>query len=283
MTYTTPPALPALSAKLSSFFAECDSPYLSEGTPTVLTKRCVAYLATLPAPPAVPTNALPPGFVDAWTAATLNALLTLPPSAYFPVLDLWRVGLARDGARLALSFAQTLPSVLTAVASPTLLDSDEMSKPLLTTTLRLVSNALPFDSLVLTLLSPAGAVQETTRLVVRALLDQDKGVRSIGAGLVWSIIGRVWQHRKKEDGEVFGGEEWECEVACAVLEALRREHESVEIGEWTISVTERNDQRTMIPPHSPSPRRLARVARARIAEHGSACRYHGCPRWRRGC
>ncbi|KAL8293100.1 hypothetical protein RQP46_000794 [Phenoliferia psychrophenolica] len=230
VTYPTVPALPSLSTKLSSFFTDCTSPSLAESTPTTLTKRVIAYLATLPTPPAAPTTPLSPGLVDAWKSATLNALAVLPPASWFPVLDLWRIGLARDGARLAPAFAGILPSLLSTVANPALLDSPDMIKPLLLTTLRLVSNALPIDTLVIALLSPAGAVQDTTRLVVRALLDADKSVRSVGAGLAWSIVGRVWQHRKKEDGEIVGGEEWEVEIACAILEALGREDESVEVG-----------------------------------------------------
>lgn len=233
VTYQAVPALPALSAKLSTFFAANTSPSLLEPTAATLTKRVIAHIATLPAPPSAPTTPLSPGLADAWKAATLNALAVLPTEAWFPVLDLWRIGLARDGARLAPAFAAILSSVLSTVASPALLDSpDGITKPVLLTALRLVSNALPFDSLVGALLSPDGGNREaTTRLVVRALLDADKGVRSAGAGLAWSLVGRVWQQRKKDSGEMVGGEEWEVEVACAVLEALGREEESVEVGQ----------------------------------------------------
>lgn len=73
-------------------------------------------------------------------------------------------------------------------------------------------------------------MEGVTRVVVRALLDADKGVRSAGAGLGWSVVGRVWASRAEESVEV-GGEEWDVEVASAVVEALGRESESVDVGE----------------------------------------------------
>lgn len=230
VTYPAVPALPLLSAKLGSFLAASTSSALLPTTSATLTKRVIAYLATLPAPPTTPTSALPSGLEEAWSSATATALSVLPPAEWFPVLDLWRIGLARDGKRLSPSFAALLPSLLSAIADPKLLDSPEGMTKALLTSLRLVSNALPFEPLVAVLLAPEGGRREaTTRLVVRALLDPDTSVRSVGAGLAWSIVGRVWQEREK-GGEAEGGEEWEVEVACAVLEALGREAESFEVG-----------------------------------------------------
>ncbi|KAM0753921.1 DUF862-domain-containing protein [Meredithblackwellia eburnea MCA 4105] len=230
VTYLTVPALPSLASKLNGFIAESKSTSLLPVTSTILTKRVIAYLAALPPTPATPAQPLPPGLADAWTSSTTNALASLPSSEWFPVLDLWRIGLARDGARLSPSLSTVLPAVLALITEAKLLDSPDLAKPLLLTSLRFVSNALPFEPLTSILLSSnAGAREGTTRLIVRALLDQDKSVRSVGAGLVWSVVGRVWQERTKGAGEEKSNEEWEVEVACAVLEALGREKESVEV------------------------------------------------------
>lgn len=70
-----------------------------------------------------------------------------------------------------------------------------------------------------------------TKLVIKALLDQDKSVRSAGAGLVWSITGRFWNERNRgtSTGIESVDEEWEVEIGSAVLEAIGREVESSEV------------------------------------------------------
>lgn len=217
--------MPTLSTKLTSILGPSSLP--SEVI-TTLSKTVIAYLAALPAPPARATGNLAPNFVQKWTAATAQALEKLEKKDWFPVLDLLRLGLARDLSRLAASadFVSFFPQLITRITSAETLDLAD--KPLVLTLVRLVSNALPAPSLAASLLSPS-ALEGVTRVVIRALLDQDKGVRSAGAGLAWSLVGRVWKSR--ESGEQFGGEEWEVEVASAVLEALGREVESVDVGE----------------------------------------------------
>lgn len=65
-------------------------------------------------------------------------------------------------------------------------------------------------------------------------MDTEEKMRSAGAGLGWSVIAKVYERRIEDEGEGNGeasgvGEEWEVEVAGAVLEALGRE-ESREVG-----------------------------------------------------
>lgn len=228
VTHTTFPALPTLSTKLSSILTPTT---LSAEAKTTLTKSTIAYLAALPAPPAKPTSSLPPNLLSTWTTATNEALDVLPSSDWFPLLDVWRLALARDLTRLAAAheFAAFFPPLIQRVSGTEVLDGAE--KPLVLTLVRLISNALPSPTLVAALLGKPSLLEGVTRVVVRALLDGDKGVRSAGAGLAWSLVGRVWSARGTAEGEV-GGEEWEVEVASAVLEALGREGESVEVGEW---------------------------------------------------
>lgn len=228
VTHLTFPALPTLATKLSSILTPSTLP--AEVTST-LSKTVVTYLAALPAPPARATGTLSPAFVSDWTAATAQALEKLETKDWFPVLDLLRLGLARDLPRLGSSteFTSFFPLLLTRLTTSTTLDSAD--KPLILTIVRLISNALPSPPLAASSLAPS-ALEGVTRAVIRALLDQDKGVRSAGAGLAWSLVARVWKSR--ESGEELGGEEWEVEVASAVLEALGREAKSVDVGELSL-------------------------------------------------
>lgn len=150
---------------------------------------------------------------------------------------MWRLALARDLTRLAATpeFAAFFPPLIERVSGFEVLDG--AGKPLVLTLVRLISNALPSPTLVAALLGKPSLLEGVTRVMVRALLDGDKGVRSAGAGLGWSLVGRVWNARGSAEGEV-GGEEWEVEVASAVLEALGREGESVEVGEWIRQISE---------------------------------------------
>lgn len=225
VTHTTFPALPALSTKLNSILTESALP--TEYS-TTLTKTVISYLAALPAPPNKPTSPLPPALVKSWSTATVRALDALPSKDWFPLIDLWRLALARDLGRLSSSADLTafFPSFVARLTPAETLDGAD--KPLILTIVRLISNALPSASFGSSLLAQP-ALEGVTRVVVRALLDADKGVRSAGAGLGWSVVGRVWAGRA-EQVEV-GGEEWEVEVASAVLEALGRESESVDVGE----------------------------------------------------
>ncbi|GJN89479.1 hypothetical protein Rhopal_002465-T1 [Rhodotorula paludigena] len=238
------PPLPALKKKLEEALKNSDNEMLD-----VLSKGVPQYLATLPAPPAPPSAApLPASLLEAWLPATLRALQALSsPSAKFPVLDLVRLALARDSARLGaqLALLSFLPSLLSHLASD--LDHPSPDRSYLLTALRVSSNALLAPPLAARLLAP-DVRPALTRLIVRALLDpEDPKIRSAGAGAAWSVVARVSAARIGEgagearavesegehaigvtNGGDEGGEEWEAEVASAVLEALGKEEESVE-------------------------------------------------------
>jgi len=70
-------------------------------------------------------------------------------------------------------------------------------------------------------------------------LDTEEKMRSAGAGLGWSVIAKVYERRIAGEGEGEGeasgvGEEWEVEVAGALLEALGREECSMEVGKLSL-------------------------------------------------
>lgn len=228
VTYPAFPALPSLASKLGGFLAGASG--LKPTTVPTLTKTVIAYLATLPAPPAKPTSPLPPTLVAAWIDATNDALHHLTPTEWFPLLDLWRLALARDGPRLGP--APAVPAFLAGTVRTLAARRDALDKPTLLTATRLVSSALAVPELVTALLTPvgrAGARSEVAAVAVRAVLEADEGVRSVGAGLAWSVVGRVWAVREGSEG-VVGEEEWDVEVASAVVEAVGKEDKSGEVG-----------------------------------------------------
>lgn len=216
ITYVTLPNLTTLSTKLSSFLSDASMTgiTLSPTTAPFLTKSVIAYLS---APKSIKVD------TAKWTETTLNAFDALPPSEWFPVVDLWRVGLAVDLIALTPVFSKLLPQLL---STKYLLREDLDSKPLLLTTIRLIANALASPALSSELLGET-LRSSVTAIVVKALLDADKGVRKDGAGLGWSIVSRMWASREKGGQDC--GEEWEIEVGSAVLEALERESEG-EVG-----------------------------------------------------
>ncbi|GAA5933845.1 hypothetical protein JCM1841_001316 [Sporobolomyces salmonicolor] len=245
ITYTSFPPLSSLSSKLAVSLSSCDPT-----TVDVLTQRVLPYLSRLPTPPASASPApFPSDLLEPWEKATLSALSTLSsPSDKFPVVDLVRLALVRDHARLSSEpeFVAFVPTLIDRLASD--LDNDNArDHAYLLTAVRLVSNTLVSPILVARVLAP-DTLPNVTRLLIRALLDPDEKLRSAGAGLAWSVVARVYEARVGQgqgagagvesgvDDDVDevsghrGGEDWEIELGCgAVLEALRREEESVEV------------------------------------------------------
>jgi hypothetical protein len=217
VTYATPPSLPSLSTRLSSFLddAAMTNSSLSPSIKTTLVDGVIPFLSKSPAP-----TALPKELEGSWPNATIDAVNALPPKEWFPVLDLWRLALSLPSAPTAFvpPFTKLLPSLL-----PKLEEAEDTGKATSLTTIRLLSNALPFS-----LLDLSPALDSTTRIVIRSLLDEDKSVRSAGAGLAWSLVSRRWGTPEGERKE-----EWDVEIAAAVCEALERESESGEVGSFS--------------------------------------------------
>lgn len=236
VTFLSFPSFDTLGQKLESAL---QASTLEPAAIETLSKQVPSYLRALPT-----SGELPSDVVKLWPAATMSALQTLPPAAKFPVLDLVRLALARDAARLSTSpaFVTWLPSLVSHLASD--LDHDAPERNYLLTSLRVISNALASPTLTARIFAP-DTLANVTRLVLRALLDpQDSKMRSAGAGTAWSIVARVFaarvgdaslgveqtrQHALGGEGSE-SGEEWEAEMASAVLEALAKETESVEVG-----------------------------------------------------
>ncbi|GAA5909799.1 hypothetical protein JCM8208_005463 [Rhodotorula glutinis] len=251
VTSATWPPMPALKKKLDEALGQGGAS-ASEQDKEVLGKRVPAYLAALPAPPAPSPRAsapLPAGLLDAWLPATL-AFLSSPvasPSTKFPTFDLVRLALSRDAARLATqpSLVAFFPNLLALLAAQLAEHDHDPSadrppgeRAYLLTALRTLCNGLAAPALASRILTPSEAPApdaraSATRLVLAALLDRsDPKMRREGAGAAWSVVARVYAARVEGEaaaGEAEGGDEWEAELATALLEGLTLEEDSVEV------------------------------------------------------
>ncbi|GAA5956515.1 hypothetical protein JCM3765_003469 [Sporobolomyces pararoseus] len=224
--FTSFPPLPALSSKLASSTSS-----LPDTDSSTLTKDVVSYLSSLPIPPSpAPTSPLPSTLVESWLSATLAALETLKnPTDKFPILDLLRLSLARDSTRLTSQprFIEFLPKLLNLLVKD--LDHESPSHAYLLTAIKFLSNLLISPLSTSEILTNRGCLENVTKLLIRALLDEaDEKMRSFGAGLGWSLVAKVYQGRI-EGSNRHGEEEWESELAGAILEALGREEKSLEV------------------------------------------------------
>jgi len=235
ITFTAFPPLPALSSKLAASTSS-----LHPNDSTILTKDVISYLSSLPVPPSpAPTSPLPPNLIEPWLSATFAALENLEnPTDKFPILDLLRLSLARDSSRLTSqpNFIKSLPKLLSILVKD--LDQPSPSHPYLLTSLKFISNLLISPLSTSEILSNRECLENVTKLLIRILLDdKDDKMRSFGAGLGWSLVAKVYGLRSEGGGggEKDGEEEWESELAGAVLEALGREEKSLEVGEFLVS------------------------------------------------
>ena len=175
----------------------------------------------------------------------------LPKEQLFPLIDLWRIGLL-DNSISGWCASTTAPD--SAVTNPVLLlldiaasDPSSLPKPVVLTTLRMLSNAFANATLSRCLLSrdEVGAGSSTrqalTTVLVATLLHHDAGVRTAAASLAFNVstfvqkprVEAVRSGRRGEDvpGDDESEGEWEVELVSAIIEALRNENTSEDVGE----------------------------------------------------
>ncbi|RUP47209.1 DUF862-domain-containing protein [Jimgerdemannia flammicorona] len=191
-------------------------------------------------PPATDLN------VDKWDATFARLLFILPLQNHFPLLDLLRLLLLEK--RVAAFYSRnpdTIIEVLQRVNvtndAPANVDGTQNNPPksLVLMTLRVVCNTFSNPALPEThLLSPSPAAHRAslTALLVSSLLSTDATVRQTAASLAFNIAAWVAHGRT---GENVGGasgtvataaawvedEDWEIEVASAVVGAVETETE----------------------------------------------------------
>ena len=161
----------------------------------------------------------------------------LSVASLFPFLDIWRLAI------LDPAVAQATLSPLTSLLAKIAALVDPAPRPTLLTLLRLLSNALG-ASLARSLLAP-GAKGKTalTNVLVGTLLHSDRLVRVAAASVAfntaaWIQRGRVARVRGGGDGGKVDGAteaeedvEWEVEIVNAIVEAIKNEQESEDVGE----------------------------------------------------
>ncbi|EJC97999.1 DUF862-domain-containing protein [Fomitiporia mediterranea MF3/22] len=252
--FTQVPALDTVQSKLLSFIDGTSNTTFSdtekERAKKVLSSSVIPFLKTrtdAKLKNSVPSLASTKKVCEDWTTISTGLVKALPQAQLFPLVDLWRIGLLDNS--ISSWCASTTVDVQGMMKNPVLLllsnaasgDMSTLPKPVILTTLRMLSNAFANVTLARTLLNPSSpsssssslsARQMLTILLVSSLLHEDSAVRTAAASLAFNVSlfyqkPRVEAARSgrrgEEEGEGESDGEWEVEVVSAVVEALRTE------------------------------------------------------------
>ena len=196
--------------------------------------------------PAIPAS---PQILSTWASATATLMRALPPAQLFPLVDMWRLAVLDESVAAWLASGPSSdPLALLLNNALELLDGGDgaaktAARSFMLTFLRLLANGFAHTALAKTLLSrgPGGRRAEATRAVVSALLVEDGAVRTAAASVVFDVAAALQRSRVEHLRGVVTGQapldveedgEWEVGLVCAVLEAIRGEVQSEEVGEW---------------------------------------------------
>ncbi|KAJ7459714.1 PUL domain-containing protein [Mycena latifolia] len=245
--FTQVPPLDTVFAKLASLIDAAPASPATVQTKEVLRAQVLPYLKarfadgtkSTPLPSATTALLVP------WAAATTTLADALTPDALFPLVDMWRLAVLDPSAATWLAAAPGAGPVgvfariaRDALAQPT---QDKGTRNYVLTTLRLLANAFGFAALARGLLSGPGSEGEVLGTLVPALLHADPAVRTAAASLAFNAAASV-QRARVAAGAGLGGvipsttnsandadaaaaadEEWQVELASALVEALERE------------------------------------------------------------
>lgn len=261
--FTQVPALDTVQAKLVSFIdtAFANDVAERERTKAALKSTIIPFIKARndsKLNTVVPPISTVKKVCDDWFQVTASLASNLPSEQLFPVIDLWRVGII-DNSTAAWCAAASVGNVS---RNPVLYllqrfvsasSDSELPKPTLLTMLRLLSNTFAHEPLARSILN-ANATGSTgsrsprellTAFIVPALLHSDAGVRTAAASLAFNIAAlcqkpRVEAQSAGRRGEEVVGEDldegdWEVEMVSAVVEALRMETVSEDVGEYLLS------------------------------------------------
>ncbi|KAL5501594.1 hypothetical protein ACEPAH_8854 [Sanghuangporus vaninii] len=251
--FTQVPALDTVEAKLFSFidaasFGDAEKErakkVLTASTIPFLKTRCDSKLKT-----SIPAVATTKKVCEDWAAISITLIDALPKERLFPLIDLWRIGLL-DKSISGWCASMAAPDSM--VKNPVLKildiaasDPSVLPKPVILTTLRMLSNTFANMTLARCLSSQNGSRQglssrqALTTVLVSALLHEDAGVRTAAASLAFNVstyvqkprVDAVRSGRRGED--VQGGDEsegeWEVELISAIVEAVRNETTSEDV------------------------------------------------------
>ena len=204
-----------------------------------------------------PTSSPPQAdLLSQWRSATVALSNALSPPEMFPLVDFWRLGLLDTTvsswvAAVEVEVGADVTGMLLNMAIGVLETPSPSSRNLILTTLRLLSNGFANPSLARHLLDPSlghsrsrrSSRQNITDFLVPTLLHADAPVRTAAASLAFNIAAH-YQHPLVEaqrsgkrgdpiaDNESEGQGDWEVEIVSAVVEALAREKQSEDVGEY---------------------------------------------------
>ncbi|KAJ7758548.1 PPPDE putative peptidase domain-containing protein [Mycena maculata] len=249
--FTQVPALDTVLAKFVSFVDAAPASPASAQAKEVLRAQVVPYLKArfAPAPVANGTKStsLPsatPTLLVPWAAATTTLASTLQPDALFPLVDMWRLAVLDPAAATWLAAAPSAGpvGVLACIARDALSQAtqDKGTRNYVLTALRLLANAFGCAPLARVLLAGSGSDGAALGTLVPALLHADAAVRTAAASLAFNAAASVQRARvaagaglggvsaggsKADDADVAAAadEDWQVELASALVEALQRE------------------------------------------------------------
>jgi desumoylating isopeptidase 1 len=182
-----------------------------------------------------------PSLLPQCIGATQTATQQLAASDLFPLADFWRVALLDSKVTSPLlssrePFDSLLTKLLQVFDDPT--SSPSNPRNFIVTVLRMLSNvfsSLPMATYVLS----TNLRDPVTRTLVQSLLHPDAAVRTAAAGLAFNIAafyqGPLMEyHRNGLRGSAAPDEnvdgDWQVELVSALVEALRNEVQSEEVG-----------------------------------------------------
>lgn len=241
------PAFDTMVGKLNGFIDTASWPTSSTQTPAqvkqTLAGVVVPYLKSrfaLP-PPAHPPSATPT-FIQVWILATSTLAQALPIESLFPVVDIWRLCLLDPaiGNWLATSPPNSPVNLFVPKAIDALQIPSKASRNYILTVLRMLSNASTHTVSSQGLIRGA-ARESVTQVVVPSLLHGDATVRTSAASLAFNLAAALQKPRVEAlragkrwnvetEGEVVG--DWEVEMISAITEAIDRENENEEVGQY---------------------------------------------------
>ena len=264
--YSQVPAWDAALSKLNSFIdADTSAAKLNpQNVKGILSEKVVPFLRVrFPAQgQPTPFNNSPPPLADLlsqWGLATVALSKALPAHELFPLVDFWRIGLldvtvSSWVAAAEVSGTNDITGLLLNVAISALEIASPSSRNLILITLRLLANAFANTSLAPRLLDPTSQLsysnrsprQNITDFLVPTLLHTDPHVRTAAASLAFNIAAHYQQplieaqrNGKRgdsvADNQSEGQGDWEVEIVSAVLEALKREKQSEDVGKCAMT------------------------------------------------
>lgn len=243
------PSLDTVLNKLISFISTSSLPERSRNEINeTLSQTVLPYLKSrfALADKSSPLPSASTNLLTTWASVTGTIADALPLAELFPLVDMWRLTFLDPAAG---TWCSAIPSKTSDPIVGFLKKGNEgldtAPRNYVLTLLRLLCNAFSSAVVAIRLLSDVPSSGETesprnllTSLLVSTLLHQDAAVRTAAASLAFNVAGYLQKGRVEnvrgvrntgsegEDGD------WEVEMVSAIVEAIGRDKESEEVGEF---------------------------------------------------